>query len=135
MPPKLSLQKLFDTPRFHDCCEQWSTRDHSMEGVYSDVYDGKIWQDFQTLNRVPFLSEPYTYGLMMKKQMNNIEMMLILFWSQRTKQREKQESSLGCRYSVLLDLPYFDPVRMCIIDPMHNLYLGSAKRILKWVWF
>ena len=48
-------------------------------------------------------------------------------------EREQQESSHGCRYSVLLDLPYFDPVRMCIIDLMHNLYLGSAKHILKWV--
>ena len=40
------------------------------------------------------------------------------------------ESKYGCRFSVLLDLPYFDPVRMIIIDPMHNLYLGSAKRLI-----
>ena len=24
-------------------------------------------------------------------------------------------------------MSYFDPVRMTIIDPMHNLFLGSAK--------
>ena len=48
--------------------------------------------------------------------------------------REKKESELGCRYSILLKLPYFDPIRMTIIDPMHNLYLGTAKRILKKVW-
>lgn len=30
--------------------------------------------------------------------------------------------------------PYFDPVRMTIIKPMHNLFLGSAKHILKNVW-
>ena len=42
-------------------------------------------------------------------------------------ERTKAESNFGCRYSVLLDLPYFDPVRMLIIDPMHNLFLGSAK--------
>ena len=41
----------------------------------------------------------------------------------------KRESKYGCRYSVLLDLPYFDPVVMTIIDPMHNLYLGSAISI------
>ena len=40
------------------------------------------------------------------------------------------ESKYGCRYTVLLDLPYFDPIRMTIIDPMHNLYLGSAKRLI-----
>ena len=41
------------------------------------------------------------------------------------------ESELGCRYSILLELPYFDPVRMTIVDPMHNLFLGSAKHITK----
>ena len=43
--------------------------------------------------------------------------------------RSKTELQLGCRYSVLLDLPYFDPIRMLLIDPMHNLYMGTAKHI------
>ena len=43
--------------------------------------------------------------------------------------RERKESEFGCRYSCLLQLPYFDPVKMTIIDPMHNLYLGTAKRV------
>ena len=42
-------------------------------------------------------------------------------------ERAKTESQLGCRFSVLLDLPYFDPVHMLVIDPMHNLFLGSAS--------
>ena len=42
----------------------------------------------------------------------------------------KLESEYGCRYSVLLDLPYFDPVRMHLVDPMHNLYLGTAKHFM-----
>ena len=50
-----------------------------------------------------------------------------------TKQCEL-ESKYGCRYSAILDLPYFDPVRIMIIDPMHNLFLGTAKHILKDVW-
>ena len=41
----------------------------------------------------------------------------------------QMESELGCRYSVLLELPYFNPIQMTIIDPMHNLFLGSAKHI------
>lgn len=45
----------------------------------------------------------------------------------------KAESLLGVRYSVLLSLPYFDPVRFTVIDPMHNLYLGSGKHVFK-VW-
>ncbi len=32
----------------------------------------------------------------------------------------------------MLELPYFDPVRMCIVDPMYNL-LGTAKHMLS-VW-
>jgi hypothetical protein len=54
--------------------------------------------------------------------------------SQKSK-KSQLESTYGCRYSELLRLPYFDPVRMTIIDPMHNLYLGTAKHILKDVWF
>ena len=47
--------------------------------------------------------------------------------------KAKKESELGCRYSVLLELPelpYFDPPRMLAIDPMHNLFLGTGKRML-----
>lgn len=39
------------------------------------------------------------------------------------------EREHGCRYSVLLELSYFDPIRMTIVDPMHNLLLGTAKHI------
>ena len=42
----------------------------------------------------------------------------------------KKESQVGCRYSVLLDLPYFDATRLLTIDPMHNLFLGSGKHML-----
>ena len=44
---------------------------------------------------------------------------------------QKEESKYGCRYSVLIKLPYFNAPRMLIVDPMHNLYLGSAKHFLK----
>ena len=44
--------------------------------------------------------------------------------------RLQMESELGCRYSILLDLPYFDPVRMHVIDPMHNIFLGSGKHMM-----
>ena len=41
--------------------------------------------------------------------------------------KEHKESEVGCRYSCLLQLPYFNAIQMLIIDPMHNLYLGTAK--------
>lgn len=34
---------------------------------------------------------------------------------------------------MLLELPYYDIVRLCVIDPMHNLLLGTAKHVLS-VW-
>ncbi|OAD65662.1 hypothetical protein PHYBLDRAFT_175843 [Phycomyces blakesleeanus NRRL 1555(-)] len=40
----------------------------------------------------------------------------------------------GVRWSELHRLQYFDVVRCTIIDPMHNLFLGTAKRMMeKWV--
>ena len=45
--------------------------------------------------------------------------------------RDDAESSSSCRYSVLLELPYFDAPRMLIVDPMHNLFLGCAKHFIK----
>lgn len=45
----------------------------------------------------------------------------------------KVESKYGLHYSVLLGLPYFDPVRFTAIDTMHNLYLGTGKHSFK-VW-
>ncbi len=48
--------------------------------------------------------------------------------------RERMESNVGCRYSALLQLPYFDPVKMLILDPMHNMYLGTAKYMVNNVW-
>ena len=54
--------------------------------------------------------------------------------SRNKTERAQLESEHGCRLSVLLDLPYFDAVRMTIIDPMHNLFLGTAKHMVKNVW-
>ena len=46
----------------------------------------------------------------------------------------QKRKELGCRYSSLLQLSYFDPIKMLIIDPMHNLYSGTAKYMVPWVW-
>lgn len=44
------------------------------------------------------------------------------------------ESQFGIRYSPLVELPYFDAIKSHAIDPMHCLYLGIARGILKgWV--
>ena len=47
---------------------------------------------------------------------------------------EKLASELGVRYTVLFELPYYTSIEMCVIDPMHNLFLGTAKRVFsKWI--
>ena len=45
----------------------------------------------------------------------------------------KMESKYGVHFSVLLSLPYFDPIQFTAIDTMHNLYLGTGKHAFK-VW-
>ena len=48
-----------------------------------------------------------------------------------TKQQQKAiQKKYGLRYSALIELPYFDPIRHTVIDPMHNLFLGTAKHCL-----
>lgn len=44
---------------------------------------------------------------------------------------ENAESKAGCKYSELLQLPYFDAPKMLTIDPMYNLFLGTAKHFFK----
>ena len=44
------------------------------------------------------------------------------------------ETETGVKYSILTKLPYFDPIRFTIIDPMHNLFLGTAKHVMKKIW-
>ena len=43
------------------------------------------------------------------------------------------EKKYGVRFSILTTLPYFDPIEFTVIDPMHNLYLGTAKNVFK-IW-
>ena len=48
----------------------------------------------------------------------------------RSARAELQKKS-GIRYSSLLELPYFNAPPMCVIDPMHNLLLGTSKMIVE----
>ena len=51
--------------------------------------------------------------------------------------RSKHEAlatKYGVYYSSLLQLEYFDALRFTSIDPMHNLFLGTAKNVFKlWI--
>ena len=48
--------------------------------------------------------------------------------------RKKKELELGSRFTELFHLEYCDTVRYAIIDPLHNLFIGSAKRLVhQWI--
>jgi hypothetical protein len=46
-------------------------------------------------------------------------------------QQAKIVRACGVKYSVLLQLDYFDPITMTVIDAMHAFWLGVCKEIMK----
>ena len=44
--------------------------------------------------------------------------------------RQRAAQEMDVRYSEFLKLSYFDIIRCHLIDPMHNLLLGTSKRML-----
>ncbi|OAD79378.1 hypothetical protein PHYBLDRAFT_162452 [Phycomyces blakesleeanus NRRL 1555(-)] len=49
-------------------------------------------------------------------------------------ERTRLEKENNTWWSELHQLSYFDPVHFTVIDPMHNLYLGTAKRMIQ-IWY
>ena len=84
-----SIQPFLMSASFVNACEQWRTR-CVPDGVYSDVYDGSIWNAFMDYENSPFLSIPLTYGVM------NMD------WFQPYKHISY---SVGVIYLVILNLP------------------------------
>jgi len=52
---------------------------------------------------------------------------LALNWlhSVNKKERHEIEFNYGVKFSELFRLPYFDPILMHVVDPMHKLMLGK----------
>ncbi|KAI0713024.1 hypothetical protein C8T65DRAFT_530078, partial [Cerioporus squamosus] len=48
--------------------------------------------------------------------------------------REAAFKQNSTRWSVLLDLPYWDPIRFTVIDSMHGHYLGLLKHHCRNIW-
>ena len=48
--------------------------------------------------------------------------------------RKRHVSRTHVRWSEMLRLPYYDPIRHLIVDPMHCLFLGIAHWIVKRLW-
>ena len=57
-------------------------------------------------------------------------------WKQQNTEEDRRRhvSETHVRWSEMLRLPYHDPIRHLVVDPMHNLFLGIAKCIIKKLW-
>lgn len=57
-------------------------------------------------------------------------------WRDARTEKERDEifEKHGLRWSVLLDLPYWDPTRFAVVDAMHNLFLGELRHHCMEVW-
>ena len=85
-----NLQQLVSHPNFLNMCDHWKNRvcDCNMLG---DIYDGRIWEEFQYVDGHPFLASSYGIGLCM-----NID------WFQPF---ERTTESIGAIYLTVLNLP------------------------------
>lgn len=61
---KVSLQRLLYRSGFAEQPEHWLNRQYK-EGFMSDVYDGKVWKDFNSEKYSNFLRNNRCYGLML----------------------------------------------------------------------
>jgi len=87
---KSSLTRLFTREGFALKLEEWRNRKQTT-GTYTDIYDGTVWESFQTVNRVPFLQAP-----------NNLAFVLNIDWFKPFKHIEY---SVGVLYLVIANLP------------------------------
>ena len=72
-------------------------------------------------------SWPKRDGLTHKRNCEKVKM------SKSQAEYDRTSRMLGVHYSAFCELEYFDCVRFHVIDPMHNLFLGTAKNVFK-VW-
>lgn len=127
-----SLESMLKRPGFEDQCEEWRTRKNN--SLISDIFDGKIWDQFKTKpNGAPFLSVPHNYGLMV-----NVD------WFQPYKHRS--DISVGAVYLAVLNLPRsirFKPENVmitAIIPPFRhepkniNSFLEPLVKDLQHLW-
>lgn len=87
-----TLQTFVSRRGFTDRCEVWRNREvRTFAQVLCDVFEGRIWRDFQCFNGTPFLAEPRNYAFML-----NVD------WIQPF---VHTTYSVGVMYLVLMNLP------------------------------
>ena len=48
-----------------------------------------------------------------------------MYRAKEGRERDELFKTYGVRYTELNRLPYFDAIRMTVVDPMHNILLGT----------
>ena len=87
---KTSLQRMLLRPSFVAECNEWRSRKID-NNVLQDIYDGRVWNDFQTYNGVPFLSLALSFAFT-----TNLD------WFQPFKH---SKYSMGAIYLTIMNLP------------------------------
>jgi len=128
-----SLQDLARRPGFNEACEKWRERE-MCDNVYADVYDVKIWKDFQSYDGKPFLSEARNLGLMLNvvwfqpydKVKDSVGVMYLVVMNRPREKRFKQENIiitgiiLGQREPKWHINPYLGP----LVSDLYDLWKG-----------
>ena len=87
-----SLQDLINKPNFMENCEKWRNCSTQLsDNVLGDCFEGRVWKEFQYVDREPFLAIPNNFGLML-----NVD------WFQPTLHGSE---SIGVIYMVVMNLP------------------------------
>ncbi|KAI9326252.1 hypothetical protein BD770DRAFT_457234, partial [Pilaira anomala] len=76
---------------------------------YSSGWDANLKKRTKESNR--------EYAMMWKNAVNEAE-------------RKRLVKATGTRWSAFHELPYFDMIRFPVYDPMHNVWMGTCKRIV-----
>jgi hypothetical protein len=88
-----TLQTFIDRPGFLDLCEHWRSK-KPVKGVYTSIYDGRIWQKF--------LHYPHVNGSTFLGKKYSIAFQLNLDWFQPF---THSPYSLGAIYLAILNIP------------------------------
>ena len=63
---KDALKTLISQNGFLENCEQWRSRQNTIpNGVLGDIYDGRMWKEFMTINGDEFLASQYNFCFML----------------------------------------------------------------------
>lgn len=126
-----NLRQFLQRPGFVKKCELWQSRDIP-DGFLADIFDGRIWKEWQYVGVKPYLAAPRNYAIM-----RNVD------WFQPFKH---SVYSVGVFYMVLMNLPRaerFKPENVFLNgvipgphEPKHNInsYLQPLVAELNVLW-